>query len=137
MFKIKYKKVNELRIYSNQFYSVMSKDGTTYYLNGKFHREDGPAIDLNNGNKEWFIDGMRHREDGPAVLQKEFEEWWHFGVIHRDDGPARIDHGRKEWFIDGHLHREDGPAIINVNGKEEWWTHGKKNQPIDFYEFTT
>jgi hypothetical protein len=28
-----------------------------YYLNGKLHREDGPAIDLNNGFKFWNLNG--------------------------------------------------------------------------------
>ena len=35
-------------------------------INGKFHREDGPAIEWSNGDKEWYLNGRRHREDGPA-----------------------------------------------------------------------
>jgi len=38
-----------------------------YYLNDKFHREDGPAFDSDLG-KEWRIHGKLHREDGPAVI---------------------------------------------------------------------
>ena len=26
-----------------------------WYLNGKFHREDGPAIEYANGDKEWYL----------------------------------------------------------------------------------
>jgi len=26
-----------------------------YYLNGKFHREDGPAVEWSNGDKKWFL----------------------------------------------------------------------------------
>jgi len=38
-----------------------------YDKNHNFHREDGPAIEYGNGDKDWYIRGMRHREDGPAM----------------------------------------------------------------------
>jgi len=42
--------------------------GTSYYyLNGKFHREDGPAIEWADGDKSWYRHGELHREDGPAI----------------------------------------------------------------------
>ena len=48
-----------------------------WYLNGKLHRKDGPAIEYANGYKEWWFNGLRHREDGPA---REYidgdKEWW-------------------------------------------------------------
>jgi hypothetical protein len=32
-------------------------DGTKlWYLNGKLHREDGPAIEYLNGYKEWYLE---------------------------------------------------------------------------------
>jgi hypothetical protein len=39
------------------------------YINeqGQFHREDGPAVEWNNGNKSWYINGRLHRLDGPAI----------------------------------------------------------------------
>jgi len=47
---------------------VIHSDGTiSWYLNGKFHREDGPACEHPNGTKKWFLNGKHHREDGPAV----------------------------------------------------------------------
>jgi hypothetical protein len=43
-------------------------DGDTFwYLNGKRHRENGPAIEYPDGSKFWYINGNYHREDGPAV----------------------------------------------------------------------
>ncbi len=36
-------------------------------MNGKRHREDGPAEEYTNGDRWWWVDGKRHREDGPAV----------------------------------------------------------------------
>ena len=38
-----------------------------WYVDGKLHREDGPAFEAGNGSKEWYIDDLRHREDGPAI----------------------------------------------------------------------
>lgn len=29
------------------------------YKEGKLHREDGPAVEYSNGEKEWWIDGAR------------------------------------------------------------------------------
>jgi len=33
-----------------------------WFLNGEFHREDGPAIEYANGNKYWYLNGKRHTE---------------------------------------------------------------------------
>jgi hypothetical protein len=44
-------------------------DGTIEYrLNGKFHREDGPALIYPDGEKYWYSHGLWHRKDGPAVI---------------------------------------------------------------------
>jgi len=65
-------KTYEVKVYTN---------GAKYwYLNGKLHREDGPAIEHTSGNKHWFLNGKLHREDGPAV------EWAN---------------GDKEWYLNG------------------------------------
>ena len=44
-----------------------------YHLNGKQHREDGPAYIgyYENGaieREEYFLNGKQHREDGPAII---------------------------------------------------------------------
>ena len=65
---------------SEQPQRIELPDRVEYRLNGKLHREDGPALEFANGDKEWWIDGKLHRLDGPAV------EW--------------VD-GSKEWWIDG------------------------------------
>ena len=56
---------------------VKDKDGDiVYYLNGEYHREDGPAIELHNGGKEWWLNGKTHREDGPAVESAHGGKYW-------------------------------------------------------------
>jgi len=49
----------------------------SWFLNGKRHREDGPAIERFNGDKEWYLNGNLHREDGPAIEHANgTKEWW-------------------------------------------------------------
>jgi hypothetical protein len=65
-------------------YIIIGKYGNKHYYKDKamtiLHREDGPAVELAGGHKEWYVNGKRHREDGPAV---EYAD------------------GHKAWFIDG------------------------------------
>ena len=77
----------------------------SWLLNGKLHREDGPAIEYANGDKEWYLNGELHREDGPAIEDAN---------------------GSKVWFLNGKLHREDGPAIELANGDKWWYLNGKQ-----------
>jgi hypothetical protein len=55
-----------------------------WFLNGEFHREDGPAIESADGtHKEWMIKGIEHRIDGPAViLENGYVEWYINGVYY-------------------------------------------------------
>jgi hypothetical protein len=86
------------------------------------HRLDGPAVEYENGTKEWWVNGLLHREDGPAIeYSKEAseyfdggEEWWQNGKMHRVDGPALINRFKTEYWVGGNLHRADGPAIIRT-----------------------
>ena len=34
-----------------------------WWLNGKRHREDGPAVDDPNGTKEWYLNGKKYTEE--------------------------------------------------------------------------
>ena len=63
-------------------YTVEVEDGySAWYLNGKLHREDGPAVEDSNGHKSWYLNGELHREDGPAVeWSNENKSWYLNGV---------------------------------------------------------
>ena len=62
-------------------------DGTKYWnRDGKFHREDGPAIEWASGTKEWYRDGKLHREDGPAVVDANgYKCWYRDGAFIRGE----------------------------------------------------
>jgi hypothetical protein len=47
-----------------------------WFLNGKFHRVDGPAIEYANGSKFWYLNGKRHRIDGPAIEYADGSKFW-------------------------------------------------------------
>jgi hypothetical protein len=73
--------------------------------NHKLHCENGPAV-YTSTVKEWFINGKRHRVDGPAILivKDNFirAEWWVNNVLHRDNKPAVIDsEGNVEYWKHG------------------------------------
>jgi hypothetical protein len=68
---------------------------------GQYHREDGPAVEYNNG-KYWYINGLKHRTDGPAIENIYYKQWWINGKQHREDGPAvEWRNGYKEWYLNG------------------------------------
>ena len=89
----------------------VSKVKTEWLLNGKLHREDGPAYELPGGYKAWWLNGKRHRKDGPAI------EWAN---------------GTKEWWLNGVEHREDCPAIEYEDGRKEWWLNGEQLTKSEF-----
>ena len=65
-------------------------------LNGKYHREDGPAIEYANGYKAWYLNGELHREEGPAVEHTNGNKAWCLNGINVKDNPPYID----EYFGD-------------------------------------
>ena len=80
-------------------------------LNGKLHREDGPAIERADGSKSWYLNDDLHRKDGPAIEDAD---------------------GSKAWYLNGELHREDGPAIECADGSKSWHINGKELSEAEF-----
>ena len=48
-----------------------------WYLNGKYHRTDGPTIEYLDGEKEWLLNGKYHRTDGPAIEHPNGSKYWY------------------------------------------------------------
>ena len=101
-------------------YIEIDEFGSKFYYKDKemkiLHREDGAAIEWNNGDKSWWLNGERHREDGPAVEASD---------------------GSKSWWLNGELHREDGPAVEYADGDKEWWLNGEKLTEEEFKKKTS
>jgi len=98
-------KTYEVKVYEN--------DTKHWFLNGKKHREDGPAIEQANGYKVWYLNNKPHREDGPAV---EYAD------------------GDKHWYLNGKRHRGDGPAIERTNGTKYWFLNDKEYSEKDYWK---
>ncbi len=61
---------------------IVDPDGSKYWLlNGKRHREGGPAIECPNGKNFWYLNGKLHREDGPAVESPNGSKYWFLNDI--------------------------------------------------------
>ena len=104
-------------------------------VNGKLHREDGPAYESSLGCKCWYRNGYLHRTDGPAVILPYRKEWWLNGkqvseeeVMKNTQQPQCIinERGDKVWSVNGKFHRTDGPAWEWANGDESWY---QNNEP--------
>jgi hypothetical protein len=80
-------------------------DRTEWFLNGKLHREDGPAVEWADGSRYWYLNDKRHRTDGPA---RECAD------------------GDRYWYLNGQRHRTDGPAIERANGDRLWYLNGEQ-----------
>jgi len=78
--KTTYNAVNKVTTFHfEDGYTMKLWNNTTrsWYLNGRLHREDGPAVIRHDGIKYWFLNGKRHREDGPALIRADgSKEWW-------------------------------------------------------------
>jgi hypothetical protein len=62
------------------------------------HRIDGPAIECEDGHKEYWVNGKLHRIDGPAI------EW---------------PYGDKEYWVNGERYTEQEFNQISLNKQIE------------------
>ena len=60
---------------------TVDQRATKWKLNGKLHREDGPAIEHPSGTKCWYINGKLHREDGPAIEHANGYKIWYINDV--------------------------------------------------------
>jgi len=56
-------------------------DYRMWLLNGKLHREDGPAYEGVDGYHAWWVNSRRHREDGPAIEYADGDRAWYLNGI--------------------------------------------------------
>jgi len=119
--------------------AAIERDELHWYLEGRRHRDEGPALITAAGERQWFAHGQRHREDGPAWIHVDGGlSWWQQGRVHRDGAPALIDAAvddgarvREAWYRHGELHRVDGPAVILGDGTRQWWLEGAQVSHLD------
>lgn len=132
-----------------------NRNYTVHIINGKLHKENGPAATDDNGSEYWFNNNQLHR--GPIDEQTQLpaykkirirsdynpekhtphykyiivEKYYIHGQLNRiksfgREMPTIMSSGKTYYHVDGILHREDGPAK-DIYGNLEWWTKGKLN----------
>jgi len=60
---------------------INSLGDTEWYVDGRYHREDGPAYEGANGVKVWWVHGQQHRLDGPAIDCQYGNGYWFINNI--------------------------------------------------------
>ena len=85
-----------------------------WYLNGRYHREDGPAaIEIANGNKWWYLNGKYHRKDGPAVELANGTKYWYLNGIYYSEANWKLEVAK--------LHKRPDPCDgkeVDIDGKK-------------------
>ena len=96
----------------------MSDEVISYY-------DDGKSI----YQKEWFLNGKLHKEDGPAVIgyylsgDIEYEVWYLNGNEHRTDGPSYVEYAE-------YYNPESDEAFKIIF--QCWYLNGKQFWPEDW-----
>lgn len=89
-----------------QIYITNNEDGKFYFSDKEktiLHREDGPAMEYNDGTNVWCLNNQYHRVDGPAV---------------------ELSCGSKFWYLNGQCHRDNAPAVEYADGTKHWYRYG-------------
>lgn len=56
--------------------TITANDIQTWWINGKKHRNDGPAVIYADGGEEWLLNGEFHRDNGPAINYVNGDHSW-------------------------------------------------------------
>ena len=129
------------KCYTTERYGLITRTWRLRGCRGMIHRAHGPAIIRSNGDEEYYLNGKRHRENGPAWISSiaKTETWFWHGKIHRENGPAEIVKNFKEvWYFRDLIHRNDGPAFIyhesvaNEDTRYRWYW---RDEDMPFYKW--
>jgi hypothetical protein len=128
---------------------IVYENGSRKWYNeeGKYHREDGPAVEYTDGSKLWFRDGKLHREDGPATEYSDGEKYWYLnGVEYSEEEFLHFREGINiqpidsleigDWFSRPLDKNYEGPFVITSREGSTfycWNFHSKKMITFDSY----
>lgn len=59
---------------------IRSLNEEHHYLNGEYHRLDGPSVRHMWGSEWWHLNGKVHRVGGPAIKTAHKEQFCLFGL---------------------------------------------------------
>jgi hypothetical protein len=102
------KLIRALTEFTSYYNSIIMQDTQEWRLNGKLHRDDGPAHMREDGATIWYRNGKKHRDDGPAITTSS---------------------GTTIWYQNNKKHRTGGPAVTKPDGSTEWWENDEIKVP--------
>ena len=116
-------------------YIKITEDGDKYYHSDEEmsirHREDGPAIEWTNGDKEWYINNKQHREDGPAIEWTNGNTYWYLNSVeYSEEEFNKKMKNSKKIVIKG---KEFTVEELN-SLRKWWWLNGICYSADDFYK---
>ena len=89
----------------NDLPAYESKEVCVWYVSGKVHRDNAPAVIFNQKNLKY--------------LYQSIWEWYKNGMMHREDGPAELTiDGLLNWYIEDHFVK-NGQAIYEATEKQQ------------------
>jgi hypothetical protein len=85
----------------------------SYYKNKLPHREDGPAKEYKNGDKEYYVNGYLHRDDGPAIdyVSRNYKAWYVHGKYVREENNTKDKHNKANLLV------KEASGNIMIRGK--------------------
>jgi hypothetical protein len=80
-----------------------------------------------DGSMEWTVNGKRHRENGPAIVRPNgAREYWLNGHMHRVEAPAYFGpYGATRWMI---------KSVDITEAVQEWLSITKYKWPLNEYQ---
>lgn len=71
-------------------HNLFGEDATysEWLVDGKLHRDNGPALSGTDGTEEWYQHGELHRIGGPALIHpNNYQAWYENGIRIREEQP--------------------------------------------------
>ena len=84
-----------------QVFCVNRYGNKWWYFNGKYHREDGPAVEYANGDKFWYLNDILHRENGPAIEYSDGGKRWYLNGRHYSEPAYWKELGKRVTHLSG------------------------------------
>ena len=72
-----------------------------------------------NGDKRWYLNGKLHRTDGPAVERPEGTKVWYLNDKYVDGPAIEYANGTKEWYLDDK--RVEMEDVLTDPKDQFWW----------------
>lgn len=104
--------------------------------NGLMHKENGPAVELEDGTRKFYCHGRLHNLNNPALERSDGSCFYYVhGRLHRDNNLPAVElaNGDCMYCQNGLLHRDGNlPAVELTDGTRKWYKDGQLDR-VEFW----